>query len=725
MVGLRAAGIILGFLTTFVLGAPATPAQTGPGWSQEDPAGDQFLAGPAPGTPVPPSPATSHTDLRKVQIFGENELGFYLRIVVQELHVASSPAHHVEPGVEFTINFKLTTAPTEFALHLRVYGNWNRPDATGAFEATGALATLYHCPTHVCDSRRLSSLTLEDELNAILVWVPKEDLLDRTYTDDLGFVIRGDLNPGDRLTGLRVVSTNPQLPGPTHVQDQLPNQGELPPYSFEQVTANTKIVAKFSAHTLSRFQQPGISVVDGDSTAIAFRLANLAGAKRIILLDYDIKGPSAAVGLYRPEGPTTVTLQAAERREFTLVLHVASAAEPVDGIRLAIRGSSVAYPGEVAHASSLLVPLQPLGPSTNVLFFHAREGANRLPIQGTGPPPVCNPTLAPCWSGYLSPYETEAGEPTDARISGSYRFSSTTSSVEFRVAMDAPAPSPIKIDRDRPVEIEVVLVSPADAPDLTLKADLVVEDFDRTAIFSAEAVAPSSPQGVAVRLSGLPQLPPDRTLHERPLLALQLTVTPSANPSSTVQGWTRAVEILPKGSHIRLPLAALDEPAKIVGAPLQLSVVGDREEFVNPGEWRLFNVSLLNQGTARERVQLSSSFAIPVEGWTTEIQPGSVFDLDVGDAITVGLLARAPVEAPEGQRATVHLNASTESGFVVGVDLFLTATQFDVPDDRGHYQADEDAARKLVLPPKANTPGPQAATLLLALSLLVLWRPRP
>lgn len=679
----------------FLLPSAATASEGD--WEVKDPAGD---AGPF-GQAAPSGPLGASADLRSVRILNEDEVGFDLVLAVTELNVAPGGATCCVSSLSFDVAFKIGSSPAQYWISAEAEGG-PAADASSSFFVVAATARAYLdvCNHHDCTGNGLP-VAFDDAANEVRIHVPKDDLLgwgghDR---DSPPAGLPETIRPGDRLSDLHVDSRLDE-PGFSAFEDRAPDDGAAPPYVFKAGTANGVVGLSWPERT------DAIPVRVGANRSVPFTLTNRADGRRIVQLSYELQGPDDRVRNYHPWGPRTIQLAAGDTRNFTLALRADAAALSGDGVRLVIRGVSLAHPDEVAYASALLEPGMELGPGANVLHFFA------MPRPQFGEPvdaAFCSVphSVLNCRRGFLSPLE-EDPNAIAGTIQGSSSPSATGVWHYFDLWLLRPVGTPIAFDPAVPIETTLRLTAPVPGSYLVHASLEWGHEEDRGTVVESSAPAELSPSGTDVVLTGVPELGEAPYLPEGAQLELRVEVSADLSPTADAAFVAGGVEIVPAGSAIKLPLVELPASLRTEASPsaFQLSLKGSPDEFVNPGEARLFNLTVLDQAPEAHDLRLAA--APDRTGWSAEFLPGSVYRLAAGDTVRVGVLVHAPTDAKEGDVALVRVNGTDEAGGVGSVLLRVIATKgVDLPDDAARFHADEDARAKLVAPHAKNTPGPE------------------
>lgn len=700
--------------------ATATTSQTSPAAYQvEDPANDTALSSPiapVPRQPLPANPYSNILDLRSFSILAEDENKVVFAIKVEQLRVDTDSPPILEDYAYVYAQFKLSGSTLVYGLNINLFLQRNSPEAGSLGAIYNAYAYLYLATQDDCCLPQPVGLELIDAEETIRLTITKAALMGREPAPP-GFFGFGNaaaiprpsrLAPGDRLEEFEIY-TGDQIPCfiffcfglGADISDRLPDDGVAPPYVFQTTTANTVVSVDFGGNGR-------VPVQAGVNQTIPFTVQNLASGKRILQLQYSVvDAAGAAIAGFTAKGPPSITLPGGQARNFTFSL-VAPASLPLDA-RVLVRGTAVGFPNEVAFAERRVAAATALTPASNKLYPLA------FPLPTDPLTTAFCDTFTFCANGFLSadPQDPEAaqGQP----IRGGLWFQDQFS-IRFRMWSQVDTPTPTYFDASKPLDATFKFVSAVE-DSFQIRATLTaVTDESAVDLWTAEATSRIASSGSNVALSGLISSPTDVLVPAGAQFALTIEALP-ATPAGEAAAFHQFY-MTPGESFLALPLKPLPPDLLPSTSSFQLTPVGEREDFVNPGESRLFNVSLLNQGEAKERAQLAAAVDLP--GWAVELLPGATFDLAAGDSITVGVRVHAPTDAAEGTRGVISLNVTDTQGAVRTLKLTATAVQIDVPDDGGAYAVDDDAKARVVATQAKKAPGPEGALIALALVGLAL-----
>lgn len=172
------------------------------------------------------------------------------------------------------------------------------------------------------------------------------------------------------------------------------------------------------------------------------------------------------------------------------------------------------------------------------------------------------------------------------------------------------------------------------------------------------------------------------------------------------------------GATARLPLDEYEDPVDDVfggGGAVEL-FTDEPEKFVNPGEVRLYEVALNNNGP------LEDAFKIDLAGSNIEwaqVLTGNTMTISAGDQATVNVAVQAPDGTPDGERADLILEAASATDPNTRALLRLLTT-VDTTEDH----PDDSEAAEGIAPPAEDTPGLPliAGVLVLAAAAMVRRR---
>jgi hypothetical protein len=705
-------GWVYAVLVALPLLAPAAlAAEPGPEWRVTDPVGDAgFLGYGAPSPPVA-DPTSRQADVTALTIGEEDETGFAVTFFLDHL----KPRAAETLGLEYLyagLSFHVGNSPVYYFVSAGLDGEF-QPDAQGTFVPTSEpYGYLSACDDDQCEGQDIEATQVE---NGLRLWVPKSGLIGLGWSSDrLPRGMPTTIDPGSSLTKIRGYVYGSSVPFFGGASDTVPDDDNAPPYVFKHRMANGVVRLNLPDSL------PSLAVQTDLNQSLTLLVTNLADSKRIIQLSYGLEGPKDKLDRYAVYGPPTLTLPPMSTRNFSFALNVKPGAAPTDGVRLVVRSLSVAHPEESGYAAATLQPGPALGPANNVLHFLSY----RTPFFG-GPEALCDhPSMFwSCDRGFLSadPNDPE-GRPEGAIQDSGLSGGPFGGEQDFFVMMRRGLSAPVAFDRSKPVELELSLQAPVRAEGARLTAELAYagSGFD-SAVGNARQTVNVDTTPTAVKLA-LPVALESDILARGNVLYLRLRFEYPAGTTSHAAWAAGGVQILTKESRIRLPLAPLPEALRpeATSNPFQLSPVSGREDYVNPGEARLFNVSLLHQGVETARVHLTTT--VTPSGWSAEVLPGSEYELSPGDTVTIGVLVHAPQGAKENERADVRVNATDDEGHPVSLLLQAVATSTDLPDDSAIFLADGDARAKLVTNGGHRTPGFELLGAVAALAALAMRR---
>ncbi|MBI2078017.1 MAG: hypothetical protein HYT80_06570 [Euryarchaeota archaeon] len=720
---------------------PIVGAQSADEWRLPDGTGDQFYVARSGQTvPVGANPATSHTDLRGVTIRNEDETSLEFAFLVSYLKVrpAKDPANAirydcggsglsqgggfsgpVSSRATYELAFGLADTDIKFRVDVRVLGDYDGPGATGAFVARSAIAYLCVEWGGPQGGGRIQPAVVQfDEANFAIRIVVRKDAMMARLPDPRG---RGSLevrptpvpvplDQGSRLVDFVAGSNIPQLDtyicctDHETVRDVAPNQGPSPEFVLQRSTANRVIALELAGGATALGVAPGVNI------SIPARLVNGASGKRLVFLSFAAVTDSGDAPGYSVSGPAALTVPAGE-------------ANPP--VRLVARGVSTGYESEIAGVT---VPLQPspvLGPNANVVFVHAAP--NPGPFDGLPAPAYaagCN-GWTPCATPFLSAWESDPAAVVPDEFPQLLFFGSTGIGGSFEALQSGPPfPLPLAFAPGQPARVDLKLKADAPIDNIAVKVTLAAQVPGEPLrpgrnLGTGQAAGSASSGGSLVTVTVTPPDPNGLFLPAGSRLTAVVDFRIPHGPGSA--GIARGLMVVGRESKITLPLVEVPEDL-LLGAtgPFQLTAPDGREDFVNPGEARLFNLTLINQSPERHDVHVD--LAASPSSWRASVVPGADFRLDSGDAIRLAVRVFAPAQAAEGERGSVWVNATQEGSTAAGLRLTAIATRgVELEDDVQPYEPDADTKAKLVSEAPAKQPGPGALGVLAAVAVVILF----
>lgn len=732
-------------LLMLLLAATAWPVQAAsasadlpaPDWKMEDGEGDVYVYDKQTTLTVPSNPANSHMDLLRVQIDGENEAGLWVTFLLKDFK-AGMPGLFLFAGQDtLRLDFEIAGYPIEYSVLVTSINTLDAVSHVGYVTSFSEASLCLKRANGDCFYETLE-LLIDDEANTMRILLTKAALVGQGrqgFSFSCGFFGCGGfdfskrppvgtptvLQPGDKLTKFHAsYGSNSEFnPG---WYDEAPNQGDGGEYVLRKTMANVKIAALLP----EGFEQ---NVESGATTKFDVIVLNRATTRRIIELSHELEGSAENASKFRVTLPPSLTVPSGEARNLTVTLTTAAGASSLADVRLVLKGTSMGFSDETLHARLRLVPIVSLSPENPHLYFHSR---NRELTGGPLDTPIC--TAFGCDSGW---FNANPNDPRDEKvdITGNIAFfnDGLNSNRYFEVGSGMGsdrwyervplALRPITFGNDQAIQIDLKLKS--DTPvDTELKVDLAAT-FSGSLIASGTQQVSVSSSGTLVSMSMLPAsidltLPPEDTA-----LSLRLTfVFQATSPHSMAGGnLPTGLRLVPAESGIRLPLVDPPESADrgTPNALMRLNPLGDRDAYVNPGEARLFNASMVNIGPDADVAHVTATVDLP--GWIVQVLPGQDYRLGSGESVLFGLLVHAPPGAKEGDSAIIRVNATSDAAPNERGFLRFTAiatSGLDVADDSHAFKAHEDAQAKLIEAPSSKgSPGFEFVPLLAVLSLWV------
>lgn len=724
------AGILAVLLLPASLGSSSASPAPAADWRIDDPAGDVYLHDKTTMVPVPSTPANAHMDLRGVTIGGETEAGFYVTFALGEIRDGGGLWLDLNGNDRLQLEFDLVGSPVHYAVGVDTFSPL---DSTNA----GSYGTYFfgawlcvRLPGGNCYLERLTR-DVDERSNTVQIYVSKSALVGAGqpgFTFNCGFLGCSGFDnerrappgtpekilPGDRLTRFQASYGAIERETSLGWYDEAPNDGQAPDYAFRERMANLVVAAGV-------YDGARENIEAGEATPFEIPIVNKAPNKRIINLSYSLEGAPENVSKIALKGPPSVSVPGATSRNITLVATAAPGTSSVRDVYLVIRGQSLGAPDELLYARLLLAPTISLSPTHPDVYFHTGQ----LGITG-GP---VDPALCAVFGCGYAWMNAEKDDPDDVGA----EVNAWTSSEglpdihrELQIWSSSPSVRPLAFADDGTVALNLKLK--ADVPTETdLRVGLVAANSGTLIAQGAQHVS-ITPAGtmaailIPVSAAGINLGPEDSWLR------LRLVFQPGAGSVGAANLPVAGLRLVAKESGLRLPLVTPPEELDqgTPGAPMRLTTLGEKSDYVNPGESRLFNVTLLNVGTEPDVAHLSATVDRP--GWMVRVLPGLDYRLASGESVVVGVLTTAPAGAKEGETATVRVNATSDGapldrGFL---RLGLLATSgLDLRDDSAAFHADDDAQEKLIqAPTKKSTPGPDVLLILASVGLLALLRRR-
>lgn len=718
--------LLLGLL----LPSPAGAQKSSPAAElhQEDASGDVRF-GPSGNNPfpgMPSSPVTDHVDLLALRVYDESIDGLRVDVKVRSLQRPPTALS----GESFSVAFESATSPAaRYRLQWYSYASFYPPsNGTVAFSPTFCLVV----DSGPCLAQRVIG-TVDRAQGILSAYLPKASLLglDPVGRDPREAPTPVPLGPGARLVNFSATAQADLW------SDRVPDTGLAGPYVFAEGFANQRIRVRAHLNETSEAPDPyyydpyaydaagasdfpRISVEAGVPFALALDVENRNAAKRIVNLTTEF-ADSKDARFWQVRVAPSVSIPGDEERTINLVVNASPSVEHRQSALVRVVARSLGFDDEVGSITVRLVAASPPGPERPTLYLHGTKFDGGRP-ECTSVPQVINFCD---YRAYLNTLEEDPlanadGEPLQ---DSGFSFSSglTTSARYFVFGLEEDLSRDLVLDVTTPVEGEIVVGSTM-GYEGSLSVELHAGD-----VFVGSATVPASSSQAAVPFSFLPLVESERIPAGSGIaLVVRIEFTwlgPNAASLAAPPG------VVPGGSSLTLPIvpdaAALSAPPRLGEAYLSLNVRGDRDEFVNPGEARAFNLTLVNEGVEEETVDVNAT--LDEGACALELVPGHRFRLQSGESVRFGALVYAPQDAKEGSKcaATLTATSAADPTLEARTQLRVVVTSgLDLPNDAHNYTADDEARSKLEgWDPDANTPGPGFASGL-AVALLAVWRRR-
>lgn len=724
--GSRMRWFLLPSLSILLLAMIPPPAMASPeavDWEVKDDTGDVYLYNKQTTLTPPANPASAHMDLVGIRITGEDEAGFYLTFQVSDFKRGFPFFFGFLNGDALTMQFEIKGYPVQYQLRLTSYSGPDALDPVGSVTYFDRAVLCIKTAQGDCFFERLR-YQLDDEANTVRVYVSKAALIGnglRTVSIECSFFRCEGFNPqrrappgtptklvvGDAIVNAKIVY-QPRSEESLSWYDEAPNQGTAPEYRFKHPMANLNIAAL-------TWEGQSAAVEMGDVTPLEIPLSNRGPGRRIVELSQALEGPAENASKFQVRIPEKINLPSDSTRNITVFVTTQNSAPINSEVFLVLRGRSAGFPDELLHARVLLSPTRSLGPQHPELYFHTAS----YDFGGAAREVLCE-QFGCTYSWINSVKDDPMDEKREVRA---YPYLDGLGAMQYELPIysyQRTSIKPIAFDNSRPVQLNLNLRSTVPLAG-ELRANLVAPNTGTlvataTQRIELDSAAKTIPVELAVEGLDLVVLPEDGAFN------VELRLTPDATSPGMLVGWTAVgLRLNPAESGLVLPLKEVPEDfyKGTPGALMRLTPLGDREIYVNPGESRLFNVTMLNVGEDVDVAHLTAS--VDREGWTVTLLPGADYRIGSGESVVFGALVRAPPTAAEGDQAVVRINATSDGAPDERAFLrftTITTSGLDLADESGLFQVEEDAREKVLSVPKENnTPGLPAWALLAGLGV--------
>jgi hypothetical protein len=724
----------------------ASQSKTSTELAATDGSGDVILGPqtPQPGFPpaLPSSVATDYIDLTGLRVYDETLDG--VRIAISLKSLSKSPAAFSSQSLDVFFTAQ-STPPVSYTL------SWNErytvnPTATNrTFDRFPSLCFYLGTEGRACLPQRVIGWT-DYSKNELIAFIPKASLqgLD-PIQPEYESPVTVSMPTGTRLSNFSVESFG------DFFSDRLPDSGEAGPYVLQKPSANERLrVRLFTNETAEGddgpaypgdpsyyypyFAQPTdfpeVAVEPGAPFPIQMEIRNLNGAKRLVNLTVEYADKTDAAKWPVRLAPS-LQIPGNETRVVNLIVNASSQVQHRDTTTVRVIARAVGFDDEIGLQTLKLVASVPPSPAKKKLFLHAVS--YEPPSGGLSSCQLPGPFSSCIGAAYLNTLEEDSLATADETpitmqtglLGGNGQgITGFTGGVAISYfTLEQPLARDVVLDINKDA-VGAIKIGGSQAVDGTLTVDVHAGE-----VYIGGATIPftASEMQQPIEFKFLPLANSQRLLRDS-----ELTLETRITYSYAGPGAVYIVEnpgVVPKGSFLELPIVP-DPRAQnlsVAGADalISLTAQGDRDDFVNPGESRAFNVTLVNEGVDADSINITGYIESGKCG--IQIKPGQRFKLDAGDSAKLGVLIRALSEAKEGDRCKARIQADSETnpGAFASLLLEVVVTNgVDLPDDTENYTADAESAQKLQREGSNGTPGAGFAASLLVTLAAFAWRRR-
>ncbi|HEX9817068.1 MAG TPA: hypothetical protein VGB18_08815, partial [Candidatus Thermoplasmatota archaeon] len=696
---------------------------------------------------APATPVTDYVDLTGLRVYDETMDG--IRIAVQLKTLSKPPGSLIGHNTDIRFGAQ-STPPVSYLLRWTEDYDFITP----LLDPTNTNNTFHHYPSfcfYGASDQRGNCLP-----QRVVGWIDFES------TELVAFIPKSSLQGLDPLRPEFASSMPISMPAGTALGnfsvessgdfwgDRLPDSGDVGPYVLQQPTANERLRLRLftnetaepgygpshpggSAPYMYAMQEtdfPHVSIEPGAPFPVPIEIRNLNGAKRLVNLTLEFDDPKQA-----PKWPVrlapSLQVPGNETRIVNLIVNATNEVQHRDEALVRVIGRAVGFPDEIGTQTLKLVASVPPSPTQQTLFLHA------LPFPMT--PGSINSCEFPgpfgdcTGAAILNTVEKdEAATADEAPVvndftsllqggTGPNAFTSGTSRAFFN--LEQPLARDLVLDTTKESEgaIRIGTTQPFEG---SLTVNLHAGD-----IFIGSATVPVAPNSLQepIPFTFIPMIGSERIPRDS-VITLNIEIVYSYVGTSAAL-LLEPPGVIPSGSFFALPI--IPDPRannlSIAGdnGLISLTVKGDRDDFVNPGESRAFNVTLVNEAADTDNINITGF--VEAGKCAIQIKPGQRFHLEGGDSVRLGVLLRAHSEAKEGDRCQARIQATSEATPGTGASLLLEAivtNGIDLEDDSENYTADAESAQKLQHDNPNGTPGLGFAGSLAAAIGVFAWRRR-
>lgn len=671
-----------------------------------DPSGDVMLARPNSGAAVPESQGF---DIVEAKLFDESGEGFQIQIRVEDMSAAADQAG--SSAVFVGACFKWNDQP--FGVSIKYLLN----------------------PAPSFTARRIGTLNGACEPTAELQWGQWKDGVaaavsaqQNTVTILVKRAMLGEIaktSPpaqGDTIKELQAFVSDARRTRFDTAPDTGVAEGAL---TFTTNTANLDLragVDKNIAAALRCAGQPDMptyAIEAGGKRGVPVTIMNPATSTRTV--NFEVK--TIAGDDWKPAMLPKIEVPAAEGTgtgnvTVNVILDTPAATKHKQCATLRVRGVDPGEANMLAEANFNVIAVSPPGPLHKKLYGHAASGAT-----------ACGNDFDGIW---LNTLESDPDDAESEVVMLECRDPSPVSSaaLDLHVQLDVNPSHDLVVNTSAVGAKAIAMIGlRSDGAPTTADIDVTLT-AGRLALQSlghgrTRATITSTMQAVRVEIpidftrEVVATGDPSRVVDARDGLGMVVNYRPQP-PDGTVPVATAGrVFFLPSDSSLEVPIYAtikrnVNDPGA-GGSLLSIAPAGILPSFASPGNLRLFNFTILNEGAKPDVAVTTAALAAPV-GWTAEVFPSTPIALGPGERgnLQVGVRPRGDAQESEAALLDVVVTSEQDPTARASISARIVSTR------EGGITGDEAPPILAEANKSGLLPGPGAAFVLLGVGLLGL-----
>lgn len=405
----------------------------------------------------------------------------------------------------------------------------------------------------------------------------------------------------------------------------------------------------------------------GQAQKIPLVIENKMDRKNLVNLTVQLTdGTGAILEGWKAVLTPTVEVRANNTTQATLIVTPPTDAAHREAAQIQVVGRLLGFDDEVRLGRTIMANVAPSA-ERSVLHFHNADHARNINFCIMA---LCNPDQARL--GGYEEFFLNVLEDDPVFDDGSTEAPLVRLADDGVVAyLDLPLSRELRLDPEGTIDLDIAL-SAAVEHDVEMEIDLFSWD--------GETYLGSSQRTVTVGQSADTHtfriIPREEALTVPAGTTIVLAIETSMEAGFSFDGIGPGLSWAPDDSTLTFPLLPLPEPDVELTDGRALPTIqfrnqSEREEYVNPGKSRVYELALVNEGVEKDilEVRLDPDRT----DWSLQVRPGTRFELEPGTSAPFAVVVTPPEDAEEGDILNLNLTAKSANDDKVRSTVTLKA----------------------------------------------------